>query len=646
MTEAEAAPASAPEENSIEHADPLLASELERIAALPPFDAIPTSHLAGILAEAEIVFFRHGQIICHPAMAESETRLWLVRRGSVHAMPIDEEHTHAPPAELLRVGALFPLESALSREFAPRVFTTAEDSSLWEISGAVLQRLLSEPAVLRWIAHWLHAANAILRRTVTGLQRSRQAADQALALPARAAGQEGLVCVPAQTRLKEVAELMATRRIGAVVIGVPEAVVGIVTQTDLIRRAIAAGLDYAAPVASIMTPQPAMIDSTTTVLDASLDMARHGFRHLLVREPEGPVVGIVSERDLFHIQLQGIGHVFQPIDAANSVDEIAALASRTREFAMRVFRQGMAVNQFMRLISSINDRLTQRLLTVIRGESASQRDFCWLAFGSEGREEQGFVTDQDNGIVFVPPPSADLAMVRAGYLEMAGRMNQALQHCGFALCKGNIMAGNPAWCLSLDEWKDKFSRWIHATTPTAVLNATIFFDFRGIYGDNELVERLRDHLFDQIAGNTICLHMLAANALRVAPPLGKWNRFKTDGSEATGTLDLKTHGSRLFVDAARVFALAAGARTANTEQRLRAVGTRIRRAPTAIEGDIAAFRFIQTVRLRHQLDSLEDGTTANRLDPYMLNDLDQRMLLESLRQAQSLQTRLKLDYSR
>jgi CBS domain-containing protein len=225
-------------------------------------------------------------------------------------------------------------------------------------------------------------------------------------------------------------------------------------------------------------------------------------------------------------------------------------------------------------------------------------------------------------------------------------MNQALQCCGFELCKGNIMAGNPKCCLSLDEWRRKFSRWINATTPTAILNATVFFDFRGIYGNRNLVERLRDHLFQEIRGNTICLPILAASALAVGPPLSTWNRFQTDDGEGGKTIDLKTRGSRLFVDAARVFALAKGARTVNTEQRLRAVGRQLRRAPTTIEGDVAAFRFIQAVLLRRQLDSPKEGKAANRLDPYTLNDLEQRMLLESLRQAQSLQARLKREYRR
>jgi CBS domain-containing protein len=622
----------------------IMAKETDGIDALPPFCAMPAERLTEILADAAVVFFRHGKVICHPEIAENGRRLWLVRRGSVHLTPFGDEPAYDASAERLGIGALLPLESALTGARPWCIYAAAEDSFLWEIDGESLEQLLAEPAVLRWIALQLQESNGRLRVAVSEMLRDRRAADQALALPVGVVAGDGVVCTATNTPLREVATLMADKAVGSVVIGSPDAVVGIVTQTDLVRRAMAAGLDYGSPVGTVMTSRPAMIASGATALDAGIEMAGRGFRHLLVCEPDGPVVGVVSERDIFRIQQRGAANFFLPIDAASSIDELADLAGRTRDFAQRVFRQGMEVSQFTRLMSSLNDRLTRRLLTIIAAELHSEQQFCWLAFGSEGREEQGFITDQDNGIIFVPTPTADIEAVRTRYLDSARRINDGLQRCGFDLCKGNIMAGNPEWCLSLDEWKERFSRWIRAPTPTAMLNATIFFDLRGVYGDINLAERLRDHLLDQILGNTICLHMLAANAVEVRPPLGKWSRFATDRGEAKGTFDLKTHGSRLFVDVARIYALANGVRTTNTEDRLRALGKRIRRSPTAIEGDIAAFRFIQTIRLRRQLDSLKDGKPVNRIDPYLLNDLDQGMLRESLRQARSLQERLKLDY--
>jgi CBS domain-containing protein len=623
----------------------ILADELGRIKQTAPFDRLGDAVLKKILAAAPLSFHRHGSVICQPELAEPEQVLWLIRQGSVRATAGTGPNVFLPDQTLV-VGGLLPLECALAPERPRQIFTASEDSFLWKLEGPSLTLLLHEPVFLRWLAAQWHDDNRRLHSAAANLANSRQIADQALALPARSAGSSEVSCVAPTTTVGEVATLMADRRIGSVVVGSRDKVLGIVTQNDLVRRAMGRRMSYETPVSELMTSAPAMIEDSATVLEAGLEMARHGFRHLLIRNSEGALDGIVSERDLFRVQQQGIVHVFQPIGDADSVEAMVEVAGRVRELTRRVFAQGMEVSQFTRLVSSINDHMTQRLLSLIVGPPDPDRRFCWLAFGSEGREEQGFVTDQDNGIVFVAPPGRELERVRADYLALASRVNDALHACGFERCKGNIMAGNPQWCLSLDEWKGKFSKWINSTTPTAILNSTIFFDFRAIHGEHALAEAMRDHLLEAVKGNTIFLHLLAKNALDVAPPVGRFNRFATAGGAHKGTVDLKTQGSRLFVDIARIYALATGVRATGTEQRLRLAGQRSRRSPNAIEGDIAAFRFIQKVRLQRQLESLADGRDANRVDPYLINEVEQRTLRESFRQAQAQQDRLRLDYQR
>ena len=67
------------------------------------------------------------------------------------------------------------------------------------------------------------------------------------------------------------------------------------------------------------------------------------------------------------------------------------------------------------------------------------------------------------------------------------------------------------------------------------------------------------------------------------------------------------------------------------------------------EADIAsavdAFLFIQQLRLRSQLSADQQArSVANRIAPESLNEIDRRILKESLRQARKLQSRLQLDY--
>ena len=105
---------------------------------------------------------------------------------------------------------------------------------------------------------------------------------------------------------------------------------------------------------------------------------------------------------------------------------------------------------------------------------------CWLAFGSEGRSEQTISTDQDNGLIFV---SDDAERDRPAWLAFAREVNEALDACGYPLCKGNVMASNPECCLTQAEWLARFENWIEHGAPEDLLKASIYFDLRPLAGD-------------------------------------------------------------------------------------------------------------------------------------------------------------------
>jgi CBS domain-containing protein len=231
-------------------------------------------------------------------------------------------------------------------------------------------------------------------------------------------------------------------------------------------------------------------------------------------------------------------------------------------------------------------------------------------------------------------------------LAFASDVNADLDRCGFPLCTGNIMASNPELCLTLDEWEVKFDHWIRTPEPQALLNATIFFDFRPLFGQFALADHLRLTLLRQARGNPLFLRMLSANALSVQPPLGKIRDFVTDADpEHPGCIDLKKFGSRLFIDAARVFALAHEVEATNTVQRVKLAAQRMNISPDEAAAVVDGFNFIQLLRLRHQHSEQVQGRAGNNLiRPDDLNEVERRILKEAFRQARKVQQRLKLDY--
>jgi CBS domain-containing protein len=334
------------------------------------------------------------------------------------------------------------------------------------------------------------------------------------------------------------------------------------------------------------------------------------------------------------------------IRAARDIDDVVGAAGLGRELPQRLLDSGVAAETITGLVTALNDLVARRLIE-LTGTDAALRDAggCWVALGSEGRSEQTLVTDQDNAIVFADGPDRDAR--RRALLPFAERVNAALDRSGYPLCRGEVMAGNPRWCLSHAEWQEQFAGWMDRPEPGALLNAAIFFDFRGIHGEQRPVAALREWVASYARDRAPFLLLMAQGALEYQPPLGLVRDFVlARGGEHPDTLDLKVNGAQPFVAAARVYALASGVDATNTLERLDGVG-RARGIPAAeVEGWRRAFRFVQLQRLKLNAAQRARGEPAhNHLAPAALDDPDRAALKEALRQARKLQTRLARDFA-
>lgn len=104
-----------------------------------------------------------------------------------------------------------------------------------------------------------------------------------------------------EATLREAAQRMHDKRIGALMVRRNGEMVGIVTERDLIHRAMAKGLDPTSTrVSAVMTHPLIAIDINRTVRDASDMMAENGIRHLPVMDRHR-IVGILSVRDLIRM---------------------------------------------------------------------------------------------------------------------------------------------------------------------------------------------------------------------------------------------------------------------------------------------------------------------------------------------------------
>jgi CBS domain-containing protein len=420
---------------------------------------------------------------------------------------------------------------------------------------------------------------------------------------------------------------------------------GILTQSDLIHAIAFRSEDLEQPVAALMTAAPFTLPADAPAHRATVLMVQRNVSHLLLLEADGTLCNVVSRNELFGLRGGGAEALAEQVTAAADVETMSRAAQAIRTRGAELFRAGMSAETLCQWMAALNDLVVMRIIELIEDEfDLPPVPWCWMVFGSEGRLEQTFVTDQDNGLIFLPGDEAECDSLRESFLAFGKAVNSGLDACGFELCRGNIMAGNPAWCLSLQEWQRQFTTWMEVPDPKAILNSTIFFDFRPLYGNYRLVDNLRNWLLPRPSDHPRFLRTLAEEALTCTPSLAWTGGFAYDGGrEHPHTIDLKLHGSRPFVDAARIWSLVYGAWETNTADRLRAAAAELRLSPEESAAEIEAFHLIQRFRFQQQLNS-ETPERANRLNPDDLNELNRLMLKEAFKQAKKLQLRLKLEY--
>ncbi len=617
-----------------------------QLAAFPPFDILEPVALAYLVRHSAVSYYPDGTEILSPASG-IPGYLYIVKRGAVRVRQPLPWIAAGNDVYVLGPGESFSIAALMEKRAVTGTYLAVEDTFCYRLERSHFEQLVELSAPFRHactdrVAALLRQSRSLLAQQYAAASGERQSQLTALRTLIRRAP----VACSADTPVRMALELMHTNRVGSVVAVDGDRPIGILTEHDVLGRITLAGIDLARPLRPIMTANPVCLDANCTANDAALAMARHGIRHVVVTESQR-LAGVITERDLFALQRVSIRQVNRDIDAAATLEQFQQAAHDIRGLTEGMLGQGMGAEQLMSVICTLNDILTRG---IVRFEAAAanlpENTWCWLAFGSEGRIEQTLATDQDNGIVFAD--AQDSPAFRARLLDCASRVNDTLDACGYPLCEGGIMARNPDLCLPLTAWQARFAAWIENPHEKALLNASIYFDFRAIVGSEMLAQALREQLVRRAPKGRLFLYHMTRNALATTPPLGLVREFTVDNE---GMINLKTCGARIITDAARVFALAHGLAVTNTVQRLRQAGPAMHAPAQEIEAAVSAFDFLQTLRLRHQHrqshqphDSAKTRADANRIDPYRLNEVDRRMLKVSLRQAARLQSRMQFDF--
>lgn len=616
-----------------------LVAELRRH---PPFGEMAPADVAWFVSRSSQGYFSPGEPLVRPADGPVR-QLFFIRSGSVVGERGLSEVSGG--AFQYEAGDLFPVSAALAQRAPTTTYRANGDTFVLALPLADMRALAEASPVFgdflsRRILRFLELSRAALQVAYS----SQALAEQSLETRLADLTPRPPVTCPPGAPLREALATMHQRRIGSMLVtdgrGAP---LGILTRYDVLGRVALAQVPLDTPISDVMVQPVLALTEQHTAQDAALLMSRHGIRHVPITR-DGVAVGMVSERDLFALQRLSLKQVSSSIRGAADVPTLQLVAQDIRRFARSLLGQGVQAQQLTALISHLNDVLTQRLVELLAARHGVDLGrVCWLALGSEGRSEQTVATDQDNALILDDGfTEAD----KPGLLRFGREVNEALDACGYPLCLGNIMASNPACCLTLRQWRERFALWLEHGAPEDLLRANIYFDFRPLAGNMDLARRLREEVSAQAARVPRFLKQMALNGLQHAAPLNWLGNIDTTEVDGRASIDLKLQGTAIFVDVARLYALAHGVTETGTRARLEAAGRLLGVPEPEYQAWAGAFEFLQMLRLRAQLDGQTLGGNANRIAVDALNDIDRRILKESFRVARQLQQRARLDYDR
>ncbi len=607
---------------------------IEFLRTVSPFQDLEDNVLRNISSTVSLEFYPKGSTILHQEGPASEY-LRIIRKGSVKVF-IKSGKDDEVMIDVRSEGDSFGFLSLVSGDKSRANVVAVEDTTCYLIGKETIVRLLETHPVFAefFLVSFL---NKYIDKTYKEIHKRSLlygGGDRLLfTTPVGELASRKALTASQDISIREAAETMSHHRISSLVLldgpGVPA---GIVTDRDLRDKVVSKGRSTGDKVSTIMSVSLIKADARDYCFEALLKMIRYSVHHLLVIDG-GSLKGVITNHDLMLLQGTSPISVAREIEGQQTIEGLIPISKKSTKLIDLLLREGAKASNITRIITEINDRLLRKVLEITEKKlGPAPLNYCWIVFGSEGRKEQTFKTDQDNAIIYEDSESAEKVEAAKRYFSAFTLLvRDSLLKCGFPPCPADYMASNPRWCQPLSAWKKYFSDWINEPKADAVLKSLIFFDFRPIHGDSSLATVLADSLATMLQGQKLFFGHMANSIINNMPPVGF---FKTFIVEKTGPhkdeFDLKIKGIAPLVDVIRLFALERGVKETSTLERIGALREKHTIVKEYAEELEYAFEFMMLLRVHHQFDEIESGREPdNFINPTRLSNLEKRTIKEA-----------------
>ncbi len=591
---------------------------LRLLSTVHPYDTLPPDRQAELVAKLAVLDCRDDTVVYE--YGDDLPGLFLIFEGSVE---ISDRHgvvvSHLGPRNSFG-------ERGLLRDGLAATTARADKGTvLLVLPRGLVSGLIAE---FQSVARFFDRANRPQARLN----------DLATSLAETLMARNPISCRP-ETTVQEAARMMRQRRVSSLCVTDPtDVLVGIVTTRDLAGKVLAEGLSAETPVAQIMSEQPVTLAPTALGSDILHLMMERRIGHLPIVE-NGRPVGMITQSDLTRFQAVSSASLVSEIAQAGSAEDMARVTAGIPKLLVQLVAGGSRHDVVTRLITDIADASTRRLLALAEKELGPPPvPYLWLACGSQGRQEQTGVSDQDNCLFLDDTVSeAD----REGYFAaLAKFVSDGLNTCGYVFCPGDMMATNPRWCQPARVWRSYFQGWIDKPDPEAQMLSSVMFDLRPIGGHKALFEDLQEATLRAASANSIFVAHMISNSLKHSPPLNLLRGLATIRSgEHKNTLDMKLQGVVPIVDLARIHALRGRVEAVNTRARLVEARKNGQLSQSGASDLLDAYDLIAESRLLHQVDLVKRGMRPdNFLQPSSLSDFERSHLRDAFVVVKTMQS--------
>ncbi|WP_139958579.1 DUF294 nucleotidyltransferase-like domain-containing protein [Flavicella sediminum] len=536
----------------------------------PPFNLLNKEDLFSICEQVQVIYLEKGKFIFTQTEA-THNMFYITNKGAIKLTQIENEKTNI--MDMCDEGDIFGLRALILKQHYYMNAEANEETIVYGIPADIFEPFVEKNKNIKNYLITSFASNVkdpsiVEEKGNTSSYIKKESNNDLFNLQNAKYTKSPITC-DLTTTAKNIATTMRDAKIGAMVVVENKKPVGIITNKDLRDKIATGDFSLECPAKKIMTSPATTLPKHITIPEAHVSMLKNDTSHICITKdgtPNSKLIGILSIHDLVVSLGNNPSVLIKETKRAKKSKQLRSIRKKIDLLLKQYLEQELPFAHILNIISELNSAIVTRSIELClkKMDTPPPVKFAWMALGSQGRREQLLLSDQDNALIFEDVEETKFEETQSYFLTLSDKVVKYLNTIGFEYCPADMMASNPKWCTSLNNWKKQFDEWIFNPNSSGILLSSIFFDYEYAYGEKKLTNELTEHLLNSINQNNRFLTLLAKDIIEKPSPIGFFRQFivEQDG-EHKDFFNIKIRALMPLIDAARVLCLSLNIKNAN-----------------------------------------------------------------------------------